>query len=460
MYPRNAASPPRIAIGAVVQISDGAVQTSGCTVRVMEQGGAEGDGGGTTAYSTDGIVLYTPTQAETDQIAFILIAKKTGCIPVSQTIVTSASDVTGYAGVDWSKVNAPTTAQGLTGTTIATTQKVDVETIKTNPVVNAGTVTFPTGATLASTTNITAGTIATVTTLTNLPAITPNWLTAAGIAASALDGKGNWNIGKTGYALTATTGLGNQTADITGTISTVTTLTNLPAITANWLTAAGIAADAGAEIADAVWDEAIAGHLTGGTTGASLNGAGSAGDPWTTALPGAYGAGTAGYIIGTNINGTITSRASSADMATALGYMDTEIAAILADTNELQTDWANGGRLDVILDARSSQTSVDDLPTNAELSTALGTADDAVLAAIAALSIPTAAQNADALLGRNVAGGSSTGRTVSEAFFFLRNRWIISGGTLTVYATDDTTSSWTATITQTAGNPVSESNPA
>jgi hypothetical protein len=34
--------------------------------------------------------------------------------------------------------------------------KVDVETIKTNPVVNAGTITFPTGATLASTTNITA----------------------------------------------------------------------------------------------------------------------------------------------------------------------------------------------------------------------------------------------------------------------------------------------------------------
>lgn len=58
---------------------------------------------------------------------------------------------------------------------------------------------------------------------------------------------------------------------------------------------------------------------------------------------------------------------------------------ILADTNELQTDWADGGRLDLILDARASQTSVDDLPTNAELTTALGTADDATLAAIAAL---------------------------------------------------------------------------
>lgn len=42
-----------------------------------------------------------------------------------------------------------------------------------------------------------------ITTLTNLPAITANWLTAAGINAAALNGKGDWNIGKTGYALSA-----------------------------------------------------------------------------------------------------------------------------------------------------------------------------------------------------------------------------------------------------------------
>jgi len=37
------------------------------------------------------------------------------------------------------------------------------------------------------------------------------------------------------------------------------------------------------------------------------------------------------------------------------GILDT----IRDDTNELQTDWANGGRLDVVLDARASQASVD-----------------------------------------------------------------------------------------------------
>ena len=68
------------------------------------------------------------------------------------------------------------------------------------------------------------------------------------------------------------------------------------------------------------------------------------------------------------------------------------VTAILADTNELQGDWVNGGRLDLILDARASQTSVDDVPTNAELATALGAADDAVLSAIAALNNLSAAQ--------------------------------------------------------------------
>lgn len=75
----------------------------------------------------------------------------------------------GEAGLDWANVGSPTTAVDLTNTTIKTTQKVDVDTIKTNPVVNGGTITFPTTATLASTTNITAGTITTTTNLTNAP---------------------------------------------------------------------------------------------------------------------------------------------------------------------------------------------------------------------------------------------------------------------------------------------------
>jgi hypothetical protein len=47
-----------------------------------------------------------------------------------------------------------------------------------------------------------------------------------------------------------------------------------------------------------VWDEILSGHAVVGSTGAGLSAASASGDPWSTALPGAYGAGTAGAIIG------------------------------------------------------------------------------------------------------------------------------------------------------------------
>ena len=339
MYPRNAASPPRIAIGPVVQISDGAVQTSGCTVRILEQGGTEGDGGGTTAYSTDGVVLYTPTQAETDQAQFILIAKKTGCIPACITVPTSASDVPGYAGVDWSKLNAPTTTQGLTGTTISTSQAVAsvsgaVGSVTGNVGGNvAGSVGSVTGAVGSVT-----GAVGSVTAAVTLPSIPADWITAAGVATGAIDADALaadavteiwagstaptssaiadavWDEARSGHTTAGTFGL-----YLDAQVSTV-----------------GGGSLTTAAIADAVWDEAISGHLTAGSTGNALNAAGSSGDPWSTPLPGAYGSGTAGKIVGDNLNATVSSRAT--------------------------------------------QTSVDDLPTNAELTTALGTADDAVLA--------------------------------------------------------------------------------
>lgn len=97
----------------------------------------------------------------------------------------------------------------------------DLDTIKTNPVANGGTFTFPTNATGASTANITAGTITTVTTLTNLPAITANWLTAAGISAGALNGKGDWMVTytqPTGFlAANFTTGVPADVKKVNGT---------------------------------------------------------------------------------------------------------------------------------------------------------------------------------------------------------------------------------------------------
>lgn len=108
----------------------------------------------------------------------------------------------------------------------------------------------------------------------------------------------------------------------------------------------------------------------------------------------------------------------AADISVIAGYLDTEVAAIKAKTDNLPASPA-------------------------------ATSD-----------IPTANANADALLARNVSGGSSSGRTVKQALHFLRNRWNVAGGQLTVYDTDDATPSWTAAVTGTAGaDPVTAVDP-
>ena len=121
MYPRNAASPERISIGPVVLIADGTVQTSGVTVRILPFGGSEADGAGATAYSTDGVVLYTPTQAETNYTSFVLIAKKSACIPANVTVVTSESTVSGrvYVGTNNDKTGYTATISDKTGFKLA-----------------------------------------------------------------------------------------------------------------------------------------------------------------------------------------------------------------------------------------------------------------------------------------------------------------------------------------------------
>lgn len=132
-------------------------------------------------------------------------ALTTVALPLVPTVAGRTLDCSagGEAGLDWANIGSPTTVVALSGTTIAVTQKVDIDTIKTNPVVNGGTITFPTTATLASTTNLTAGTITTATNVTTVNGLAAAVITAASIAAAALNGKGDWNIGKTGYALSS-----------------------------------------------------------------------------------------------------------------------------------------------------------------------------------------------------------------------------------------------------------------
>lgn len=72
---------------------------------------------------------------------------------------------------------------------------------------------------------------------------------------------------------------------------------------------------------------------------------------------------------------------------------------------------------------------------------------------------------ADALLDRDMStgadSGSTTVRTMRQAMRFLRNKWSISGTTLTVTKEDDATASWTSTVTTSASaDPITANDPA
>lgn len=66
---------------------------------------------------------------------------------------------------------------------------------------------------------------------------------------------------------------------------------------ADSITATALATSAGEEIADKVWDEAIAAHLASGSTGEALNNAGGSGNPWITDLSTGYTGTQAGNIL-------------------------------------------------------------------------------------------------------------------------------------------------------------------
>lgn len=127
------------------------------------------------------------------------------------TTIGRTLDVTaaGNAGIDWANVENPTATLNLSATTIKTATDVETDTADIQTRIPAalvdGRIDASAGAMAANVLTATA--------------INDDALTAAKFAASSLDGKGNWNIGKTGYTLTAGTGLGNQTADITGNLS-------------------------------------------------------------------------------------------------------------------------------------------------------------------------------------------------------------------------------------------------
>ena len=285
---------------------------------------------------------------------------------VGGNVTGSVASVTGNVGGSVGSV----AANGITATSIAA-DAINAASVKADAVTK-----IQNG--LATPTNITAGTITTVTNLTN--AATNGDLTATMKASvnAEVDSALNTAIP------------GTPTADsINERIVAIGAFGAPPTAAAN---------------ADAVWDEVLdTAHEVAGSASVLLQAAGTAADPWLTSLPGAYGAGTAGKIIGDNVNAPIA----------------------------------------------TVQTSVNDLPTNAELATALGTADDAVLSAIAALNNLSAAQvNAEVVdvLRTDVIPDSYAAHeaqpTIAQALLEMRQfltEKSVSGTTVSVKKPDGTT---------------------
>jgi hypothetical protein len=126
---------------------------------------------------------------------------------------------------------------------------------------------------------------------------------------------------------------------------------------------------------------------------------------------------------------------------TEMDANSTQLAAIVADTGELQTDWADGGRLDLILDARSSQTSVDTVDSNVDaILVDTGTTIPAQITALNDISV------ADILAAGDV-DGYTIEETLKLCLAALAGKLSGAGtATILIRAADDSKNRITATV--------------
>lgn len=288
--------------------------------------------------------------------------------------------------------------------------------------------------------------------------------TGSGTAQTARDVGGNVDVATSTRMATYTQPTGflaatfpltvASTTNITaGTITTVTNLTNAP--TAGDLTAT-MKASVNAEVDTALADINLD-HLVGTATGIPAVPAGTYLDQImddgtavfdrTTdslqAIRDNMSAGSGDWTAGEKehirhrlgIDGTATAPTATPSLATAAA-----VAGVQSDTDDIQTRLPAalvGGRM----------------ASNAEV---VGDKTGYTITSAEHTNI------ADALLKRDMSAVTGeSARSPLNAFRFLRNKWSLSGATLTVTKEDDTTSAWTATVTTDAGaNPVTGSDPA
>lgn len=140
--------------------------------------------------------------------------------------------------------------------------------------------------------------------------------------------------------------------------------------------------------------------------------------------------------------------------APAGASVSADVAAVNAKTTNLPSSPAAvGAQMDLV--NAPNATAVTAIQSGLATSSALSTVSTNVSA------LPTANANADALLKRDwTAVSGEAARSVLNALRFLRNKWSVTTGTLTVTKEDDSTSAWTGTVTtDEAALPVTGNDP-
>lgn len=193
----------------------------------------------------------------------------------------------------------------------------------------------------------------------------------------------------------------------------------------NAITAAKVATNA--IDADALATDAVTEMQSGLATSAAL----ATVNAYVDELESRLTATRAGYL--DNLSGGAV--ATAANLSTVAGYVDTEVAAIKAKTDLIPASPAAVG---------SAMTLADGAITEAKVSSG-------GLNAIA-----------DALLKRDFSAVTGeAARSMLNALRFLRNRFAVSGTTLTVYKENDSTAAWTGTVTTSASaDPITGNDPA
>ena len=376
-----------VELGPFVDDTDGKTAETGLTIsqadcQLIKNGGAAAQKNDSTSatHLAGGHYKVPLNTTDTNTLGRLrLYVNESGALPVWRDFMVLPANTYDslVGGSDYLDVSAVQIAGSAVSTTTAQIG-VNVVQISEDATAANNAEAFFDGTGYAGTNN----TIPTVTNVTTVNGLAANVITASAIAADA--------IGASELAADAATEIGTAVwATAARTLTAATNVTSTGAavpITAGGLVSADVTAistdTTAANNAESFFDGTgyagtnnVIPTVTTATNVTTVNGL-AAGVITAAAI--ATNAIDADALAADAVTEIQSGLATAAALTTIDDFLDTEIAAILADTNELQTDWVNGGRLDLLIDAIKAKT--DTLPAD----TADDSDIDTQLAAIAA----------------------------------------------------------------------------